>query len=136
MSEDSDEGQQDGPTTFEDLKLKLHRSEDGRLKTLKGVTPTLGMDIEILPLTYGQSKSFESFGKPLMQWTDEEKCRLINECVETVEGVEWQDIDVDEMEDDFDPWTINDLIQAVAVYSGMGRLFEADDGAGKEPALS
>lgn len=111
--------------------LRVRRDSDGNLYPLAGLSPTLGIPVEIIPLTYGESRSYDSFGKALSDWTDEEKARLLREHVKEPNIRDDDDeFTVEMMRDDFDAWTIEDLFQAVAVYSGLSRLFE--DPAGTE----
>ena len=58
-------------------------------------------------------------------WSDEEKLQVLNEHVIEPE----LDIkDVEDMMNEFDPWTIEDLVAAVFLYSGMQRLFDVPEG--------
>lgn len=109
----------------QDQNLRLRRDEDGELMALDGVSPTLGIKVEVVPLTYGKSRTFKSFGQALNEWTDEEKCQLIREHIRSP-NVRDDDgnLSVEDMLENFDAWTIEDLVQAVAVYSGLSRLFE------------
>lgn len=108
---------------FSDLPLRLKRDEDGVLVPIKGSTPTLSMDIEVIPMTYGQSRNYNSFGEPVMLWSDEDKMAVINNHVIFPE-IEIEN--VEDMNENFDPWTIEDLVAGVFIYSGMARLFVAD----------
>lgn len=107
------------------IVLRLKRGKDGRLLPVVGVTPTLSIPVKILPMTYGESRSYESFGENVYQWSDEDKMTVINaHILEPEISIE----DVEDMSENFDPWTIEDLVASVFVYSGMARLFEASEG--------
>ncbi len=109
----------------EATSLRLKRGADGKLATIEGVSPTMGIDCKILPMTYGQSRQYESFGENVYMWSDEEKLQVLNEHVIEPE----LDIkDVEDMMNEFDPWTIEDLVAAVFLYSGMQRLFDVPEG--------
>lgn len=104
--------------------IRLHRDESGKVEAIAGLTPTLGIDVEIMPLTYGQSRKLKSFGEPLYEWTDEDKMTLINHHIAKANGKEIHIADLDDMYENFDAWTIEDLVQAVFFYSGLGRLYD------------
>jgi hypothetical protein len=101
-------------------QLRLRRNPEGEIYHIEGLSPTLGLEVKIRPLTYGESRALETFAKPLLKWSDEDKFTLLkNQLVVPeleLEGVE-------DMKDNFDAWTIEDLVQAVAVYSGLARLY-------------
>ena len=103
-------------------RLRL-RKEDGEIATVKGTSPVLAQDVVIRPMTYGDSRNYASFGEALYSWSDEDKIACLNRhVVEPEIHIE----DVDDLYDNFDPWTIEDLMQAVFFYSGMSRLFEGE----------
>jgi hypothetical protein len=116
-----------------ELDLRVRRDDDGKLFPLVGVSPTLGIEVEIVPLTYGESRSYPSFRKALNEWSDEEKCRLISEHVVKPNVLDKNgELTVEDMLENFDAWTVEDLVQAVAVYSGLSRLFETEPSDGTE----
>lgn len=102
------------------IELRLRRGGDGKLVPVEGVSPTLGIPVKVLPLTYGASRQYESFGENVYLWSDADKMDIINKHVIEPE-IEIKDIE--DMNENFDPWTIEDLVAAVFVYSGMARLF-------------
>lgn len=112
------------------VKLRLDRNKDGNLVPVVGLSPTLGLPVVVIPMTYGQSRSYESFGDNVYNWSAEDKMSVINtHIVEpeiTLENVE-------DMLENFDPWTIEDLVASVFIYSGMSRLFETTEGNVAEP---
>jgi len=110
-----------------DLTFRLHRDKDGNVMSIEGITPTLGIPVEVLPLTYGQSRMYKSFGESLFNWTDEEKIKLINEHIVTANEQEIHIKDVGDLYDNYDAWTVEDFVQAVYIFSGMGRLYEGED---------
>lgn len=110
------------------VNLRLRRNKEG-VTPVEGVSPNLAIPVKIKPMTYGDSRSYKSFGDPLFSWTDEEKVRCINEHVVEPE-IEIED--VDDLNNSFDAWTIEELMQAIFVYSGMARLFEADEEGNEE----
>ena len=105
--------------------LKLHRDEDGNLIPVQGISPMLQMDVKVVPFTYGQSKTYDSFGKSIFEWTEEERMRLINEHV-VVPEIELDSIK--DMEENYDAFVIEDLVHAVLIISGMGRFYDPDSG--------
>ena len=110
------------------LTFRLHRDEKGEVMPIEGITPSLGIPVEVMPLTYGQSRLYKSFGESLFDWTDEEKFNLINDHIVTANEVELSIADLQDMYDNYDAWTIEDLVQAVYIFSGLGRLYEGDEG--------
>ncbi len=102
------------------IVLRLGRDDEGNLKPAVGISPTLAIPVKVLPMTYGQSRNYESFGEALFNWTPEDKLRVIND---HILEPEIHIKNLKDMEDNFDPWTIEDLVQSVFVYSGMSRLF-------------
>jgi hypothetical protein len=103
--------------------LRLRRNPEGEVYHLDGISPTLGIEVRINPLTYGASRNMETFGQPLLKWSAEDKFYLLtNHLVRPELDLE----SVEDMEENFDAWTIEDLVQAVAVYSGLARLYEDD----------
>lgn len=105
--------------------IRLSRDSDGGVSPVPGISPNLGIEVEIIPLTYGASRSLESFGEPLFEWTDEDKIFVLNN---HVKYPPMEIKDVKDLHESFDAWAIEDLMQAVFMYSGMGRLFEAPEG--------
>jgi len=108
----------------EDKKTKsvrLHRDSKGEVRPIEGVSPNLGITVKVSPLTYRTSRRLESFGEPLFNWSDEDKIYALNHhLVEPEMNIK----DVDDLYDDFDGWVVEDLLQAIFLYSGMARLFE------------
>jgi len=101
-------------------QFRLSRDSDGGVHLIDGVSPTLGITVKIRPLTYGESRAMTTFGKPLLEWSDKDKFYVLsNNLIEPDLGVE----SVDDMLNNFDAWTIEDLVQATAVYSGLARLY-------------
>ena len=102
---------------------RLRRNPKGEVYHIEGVSPTLGIEVRIQPLTYGDSRNMATFGQPLLKWSDDDKFYILkNNLVEP--DLELQD--VEDMLENFDAWTIEDLVQAVAVYSGLARLYDGD----------
>lgn len=103
-----------------ELELRLRRNPEGEVYHIEGVSPTLGIEVKVKPLSYGESRGLTTFGQPLLRWSNMDKFNLLtNNLIEPELGLE----DVDDMLENFDAWTIEDLVQAVAVYSGLGRLY-------------
>lgn len=104
-----------------DIKLRLKRNEDGGLCTVDGISPTLSLPVTLTPMTYGSSRCYDSFGENVYLWSDKDKMDVINKHIVKPEiHIE----SVEDMHENFDPWTIEDLVASVFVYSGMSRLFE------------
>ena len=113
-----------------DKTIRLHRDTKGEIRPLAGVSPNLGIQVEVKPLTYGESRLYKSFGDALFEWTDEDKMNLINNNIVTADGKEVKIKDLDDLYENFDAWTIEDLVQAIFLYSGMGRLYSPEDNEG------
>lgn len=111
-------------------QIRLHRDTKGEIRPLGGVSPNLGIAVEVRPLTYGESRLYKSFGDALFEWSDEDKMNLINNNIVTADGKAVEIKDLDDMYTNFDAWTIEDLVQAIFLYSGMGRLYGPDDNEG------
>lgn len=111
------------------IKLRLKRGDDGELVPVDGITPTLSIPVKVIPMTYGSSRNYESFGENVYSWSNKDKMDVINKhIVEPEIHIE----SVEDMNENFDPWTIEDLVAAVFIYSGMSRLFEnATEGNGE-----
>lgn len=104
--------------------FRLRRNPKGEIYHLEGVSPTLGIKVKVRPLTYGESRGMASFAQPLLKWSNADKFFVLtNNLVEPDLGIE----SIDDMLDNFDAWTIEDLVQAVAVYSGLARLYPDSD---------
>lgn len=104
--------------------LRIRRDEAGEVVPVEGVTPNLMMPCVVRPLLYGQARSYESFGEALKDWSTEEKFRILKE---QLVFPEFDATDAKDMEDNFDPWTLEDLVQAVFLFSGLGRLYIQDE---------
>lgn len=110
-----------------DLKLtslKLHRDSKGKIRPIEGMSPLLGMPVEILPLTYGESRNLGSFGMAIQDWSIEDKITLINDHI-VVPKVHIED--EDDLLNNYDAWTVEDLIHAVITLSGLGRFYSPED---------
>ena len=108
------------PDEVKKLPLRLLRDSKGEIRPIGGISPTLAIDVEVIPITYGQSRNLESFGEALYEWSDEDKLLVLQNHLKSPE----LDIrDVEDMHENFDGWVIEDLVQAVFFYSGMGRLY-------------
>lgn len=111
------------PEDKKEVSVRLHRDSKGEIRLIGGVSPNLAIEVEILPLTYGVSRKLESFGEALYDWSDEDKITVLNDHVITPEI----HIDgLDDLYDNFDAWIIEELLQSVFLYSGMGRLYGED----------
>lgn len=114
-----------------EVTLRLRRDEDGNLKPVEGVSPRLGIEVVARPITYGQSRDIEKWGHPIIEWTDEDKAKVLRENL--VEPDEFADVTVEELYRDFEAFQVEDIVQAIAFMSGYGRFFEEDEEAGKDP---
>ena len=111
--------------------IRLHRNAKGELRPVPGVSPNLAIEVEVLPLTYGASRRLKSFGEALFDWSDEDRITVINE------HLIWPKLNIldeDDLQDNFDGWVIEDLLQAIFLYSGMARLYEDPDIEGNVPS--
>ena len=104
-----------------EISLRIHRDENGAVHPIEGVSPMLSIPVKIVPLSYGASRKLESFGEALSDWSDEDKIYVINN---HVAEPEIHIKDEDDLYDGFEAWTIEDLMQAVFLYSGLGRLYD------------
>ena len=105
--------------------LRLKRDKDGNLVPIVGKTPNFNHPVKVLPLTYGEARGYESFGELLTDWTPEDRFELIStHIVEPELNLK----DAKDLEENFDPFTVEDLFQAVFMYSGIFQLFDAETG--------
>lgn len=104
--------------------IRLSRNDKGEVSPIKGISPNLGIEVEVIPLTYGASRKLESFGEPLFEWSDEDKVYVLNN---HIHFPPMEIRDVEDLHESFDAWAVEDLMQAIFLYSGMGRLFEQDE---------
>ena len=104
--------------------LRIKRDEDGEVVPVEGATPNLMLPCVVRPLLYGESRNYESFGEALGDWSSEEKFRLLKD---HLVFPEFDAESVEDMENNFDPWTLEDLVQAIFFFSGLGRLYVAED---------
>lgn len=122
----SDEGE------AKEVDLRIKRDEDGKIAPVEGTSPQLGYKIKVRPITYGQSKDLDSWGLAIVEWSDEDKLRVLQRNL--VEPDDFtDDLTVEDLRNDFEAFTVEDLVQGVAFMSGYGRFFEDDDGEGKDP---
>jgi len=105
------------------VNLRLHRDADGGIHPIEGVSPNLGIEVEVLPLTYGASRKLKSFGDALFDWSDEDRVYVLNNHLKVPD---MQLAGVEDLQDNFDGWVIEDLLQAVFIYSGMARLYDPE----------
>jgi len=114
--------------------LKLARDADGKILPIEGVSPVMGIEVKVLPLTYGASRNYPNFGEPILEWSDEEKAQLLSEqLIEPDLKDETGVLTVEDMMGSYDGWVIEDLVLSVAFYSGLARLHDPD-APGKERA--
>ena len=114
-----------------EVKLRIHRDEHGLIMPIDGVSPMLAIPVKIAPMTYGQSRKYESFGEALEDWSVEDKIAVINTHVVEPE-IEIKD--EDDFYENFEAWTVLDLLQSVFFYSGMGRLYSPEIAEGNLPS--
>lgn len=109
--------------------FRLKRDKDGNLEPIEGKTPNFGHPVKVLPLTYGEARGLDSFGEDLSSWSLEDRFYIVSEHIVEPEIGAKDPID---MADNYDPFTIEDFFQAVFLYSGIFRLFEAGGEQGNE----
>ncbi len=118
-------------------QFKVNKDDEGNVLPVEGVSPTLGIEVKVLPLRYGESRQLESFGQPFVNWSSEDKATLLsNNLVEPDLNAEYDDGELTAMrlEEDFEAWFVEDMVQAVGVYSGLKRLFESAEGKAMDQA--
>lgn len=120
---------EDKKTRFID-KMKIKRDADGEIAPVELVSPSLQIPIKLVPISYGETKSMDSFGLPLNMWSDEDRVFALNHILE-VDGEEFGEMTLEDL-DDLEAWTTEELFQTVALASGLARLFGLDDGTKKE----
>jgi hypothetical protein len=109
--------------------------KDGQLIPREAATSTLGIAVSVLPLTYGQSLSYESFGKPVRDWTPLEKARLLTENLVTLDGEDVGVVSIDDIVD-IEAYTISDVLEAILLHSALHRLYrKSEPEQGNEEAL-
>jgi hypothetical protein len=97
--------------------------KDGKLVPVSSKTATLGLSIKILPLTYGQSQSYDSFGKPVRSWTSEEKARLLTENLVELDGEEVAEVTAQDVLD-VEAYTLSDILEQILFSSALHRLYK------------
>lgn len=102
--------------SIEDLRVK--RNGDDEVEPILAESPNTGRSYWIRPVTYGDSLAYEDPFESPVQYSPEEKAKLIREHV--VEP-DFGDIDADELQADYDAQTVNDLVLCVGLYSGLLR---------------
>lgn len=108
-------------------ELRLHRDEKGELYSFAAVSPNLAIPVEVLPITYGQSRSIPSFGEEFGKWSDEDKLTLLQKNVLTAYKKPFDaPKDLDDMYNNFDALTVEDLVLTVILYSGFGRMLDSE----------
>lgn len=113
---------------MEEYNLRVSRDEDGNLTPVEGESPTLGIPVKVIPITYGQSRRIEAFGKPIIEWTDEEKLMVLKENLVEPDEFYESDVTVEDFRNNYEAYKVEDLVQAVVVYSGLGHLFDRAKG--------
>lgn len=114
-------------------KLKVRRDEDGNVIPNTGVTPVLGLRVVCLPLTYGDSLNYDSFGKSVMKWSNEEKARLLTKNCLEVEGEEIGEVKAEEI-DDFEAFALSEILNMILTQSALNRLYQESEKKGNEEA--
>lgn len=109
--------------------FKVKRNADGTLAPRSGVTPTLGLEIVVLPLTYGQTVSYDSFGHPVKNWTREEKARLLTENLVSVEGETAGDVTPEDI-DEFEAYSLSDILEGLILLSALNKLYSREEESG------
>lgn len=110
------------------------RRKDGELVPREGRTPTLGLAVVTLPLTYGQSLTYESFGKPVRSWKAEEQARLLSENLLSIEGEEIGTVLKSDIAD-VEAYTLHDILEVILLNSALDRLYTKSAEGGNEAAL-
>ncbi len=108
------------------VSFVLKRDEKGEVAPKRVTSPTLLLDVLLKPMSYGVSKQFLSFGSGFDDWSDDDKCKLLSEHIISVNGESFADITVDDMLN-MEAWVVTELIQTVALESGLNRLFDTEE---------
>lgn len=117
-----------------EVSLRISRDSSGEVEPIEGVSPNLNIQVKVLPITVAQSYELESWGMPSLRWTAEDKARILRENV--IEPSDFgDDLTAEELKNEFEAFAVDDIVQAVAIYSGYKRFFEEPDveeGKGQE----
>lgn len=106
----------DDVPSVEDLKVK--RNGDGEVEPVLAESPQTGRSYWIRPVTYGDSLGYEDPFESPVNYSPEEKAKLIREhIVEPDLG----DVTAEDLQAEFDAQTVNDLVLCVGLYSGLLR---------------
>lgn len=108
------------------LSFVIRRDKSGEVVPIETASPQLFLKVKLLPLTYGESKRFLSFGEAFDSWSDKEQFELLSEHIVEVNGESFEDIEFDDFMD-MEAWVVLDLMQAVALHSGLGRIFDSEE---------
>lgn len=103
----------------------ITRDESGNPKPVEGVTPQLGMPIKVIPLMYGQTHEYPAFVEGIFNWPLSDQARVIREQVVECNGITFDDLDEASL-NGMEAWAVQDMLQAIALYSGFSHLFVAE----------
>lgn len=99
------------PATLDDIKLKR---KNGKLEPLSVVTPFEGINIEMLPLTYGEKRDYPFADLEVQDFDDELKLKMLRE---HIVKPDLSGLTMDEMLNEMDWDTVDDLLVAIALAS-------------------
>ncbi len=108
------------------VSFVIRRDATGEIAAKTVTSPTLLLEIKLKPMTYGETKQFLSFGNGFDDWSDEDKWLLLKNHVVSVNGESFEDITLEDVMD-MEAWVATELIQTVALESGLGRLFDTEE---------
>lgn len=133
MSDDNNQEVSDGQTLVDSIRIA--RDEDGNPVPIQGESPLMKIQIKVKPISYGESKRLSSFGDAVVEWDDEDKLYLLrNNLIEPNIDDEFEgQMTVENLREDMEAFIVNDLIQGIVMYGGMGRLFADEEGKVNAP---
>lgn len=109
--------------------LVIARDDDGNRIPLIATLLRSGRAIMILPVTYGESLQFESREKETHDWSLKDKLMLLRN---NVVKPDLSELTMEQMTNDFDGMLVDEIVEAVLLYSGILRhVAEAQTGVKK-----
>ena len=108
--------------------LKVRRGDDNKVIPIEAVSIYLGFKFMIRPILWRDVEEFDlSVSAP--DWPVEDQIKLLRGHV--IEP-DMSDLTIDDVRNEWDPWTLQELVATVVAYSGPLRPRDNDDGEGKD----
>lgn len=104
--------------------FRVTRNEDDEIDPNEVESPRIGFEVEVIPLTLGDTYNLEGWTKEGQDFTDEDKIYMLRNNVVSVDG---ESLEVPDDEDEaveyvvntFSPYLVQDLVDSVQLGSGL-----------------